>query len=153
MKRLDPHKLHVRFLGDAGELQSVAPRCYTLTHSDRTGHLYLTVASCHAREQISGWYTRFMRDEVLADWDDGDGHPALHVHCHVSGGFAFGTAGLRNAIFQRELPLVLEAIRYGDRAFFDAHPHMDDAPISVHFHARQARYDRIEGWGTPSQYR
>ena len=153
MKRLDPHKLHVRFLCDAGSLESVSPRFYSLTHSDRSGDLYLTVGSCHAREQVSGWYTRFMRDEVLAEWHDDDGQPTLHVHCHVSGGFVLGTARWRNAIFQRELPLALEAICYGDRAFFDAHPEMDHAPISVYFHARQARYDRVEGWGAPAQYR
>jgi hypothetical protein len=94
-----------------------------------------------------------MRDEVLAEWREGDDGPSLHVYCHVSGGLVFGTAGLRNAIFQHELPLVLEAFRHGDRALFAAHPELDDAPIRIHFHARQRHYRRVERWGTLADYR
>jgi proteinaceous RNase P len=62
-----------------------------------------------------------MQDEVLTKLREDDG-PSLHVYCHVSGGLVFGTAGWRYAIFQRELPLVLETFRYGDRALFATHP-------------------------------
>jgi len=62
-----------------------------------------------------------MRDEVLADWRKDDDGSALHVYCHVSGGLVLGTAGWRYAIFQHELPLVLEAFGYGDRALCAAH--------------------------------
>ena len=65
----------------------------------------------------------------------------------------FGTAGWRYAIFQRELPLVLEAFRYGDRALFAAHPELDGAPIRIHFSARQRRYRRVEQRGTLRDYR
>jgi hypothetical protein len=94
-----------------------------------------------------------MRDEVLAEWKDDDDGPALHVYCHVSGGLVFGTAGWRYAIFRHELPLVLEAFRYGDRAIFAAHPELDGAPIRIHFSARQRRYRRVERWGTLGDYR
>jgi hypothetical protein len=92
-----------------------------------------------------------MRDEVLAEWREDDG-PSLRVHCHLSGGLVFGTAGWRYAIFQRELPLVLEAFRDGDRALFATHPELDGAPIWVHFSARQRRYRRVEEWGTLADY-
>ena len=77
-----------------------------------------------------------MRDEVLAEWKDTDEGPALRVYCHVSGGFVFGSAPLRYEIFQDELPLVLEALRYGDSSFFAAHHHLDKAPIWVHFESQ-----------------
>jgi hypothetical protein len=142
----------VRFVGDAEAEGPTVPRHYTLTHSDTTGDLFLTIGSDYDRRQISGWYTRLMRDEVLAAWRrDDDGH-SLHVHCHVSGGLVFGAAGWRYAIFRRELPLVLEAFRYGDRALFAAHPELDGAPIRIHFHARQRRFRRVERWGTPANY-
>jgi hypothetical protein len=49
-------------------------RCYTLTHSDTTGELFLTIGPDFDRAQISGLYTRLMRDEVLAEWrEDEDG--------------------------------------------------------------------------------
>jgi hypothetical protein len=157
LNRLRPEKLHVRFASGTNPEGPVHPRCYTLTHSDTTGDLYLTIGPAHDREQISGWYTRFMRDEVLAEWHKEQGSPALHAHCHVSGGLILGPAGWRDAIFRRELCLVLEALRYGDRALYDAHPKLDRASIEVHFHARFAgwrtRYDRIELWGVPADYR
>jgi hypothetical protein len=153
VSRLRAEKLHVRFAGGVKSDGPVAPRRYTLTHSDSTGDLFLTVGTDYDRRQISGWYTRLMRDEVLAEWRKGGDGPALHVYCHVSGGLIFGTARWRYAIFQHELPLVLEAFRYGDRALFAAHPELDRAPIRVHFRSRSRRYRRLELWGTPADYR
>jgi hypothetical protein len=153
VKRLKPEKLHVQFAPGSEPVGPVVPRCYTLTHSDATGDLYLTIGPNYNRKQISGWHTRLLRDEVLAEWREGENGPTLHVHCHVSGGLAVGPAGWRYAIFKRELPLVLEAFRFGDRALFEAHPALDQATISLHFHATQSRYNRVESWGVPADYR
>jgi hypothetical protein len=150
--RLRPEKLQVRFAPGVSPEGPVTPRRYTLTHSDATGDLFLTVGPDYDRKQISGWYTRLMRDEVLAEWGEEREAPSLHVYCHVSGGLVFGTAALRNAIFRRELPLVLEALRFGDRELFETHPELDRAPIVVHFRAAQHRYHRREPWGTPADY-
>lgn len=152
MSRLNPAKLHTRFVGGAAPDGPPMPRRYTLTHSDVTGDLFLTIGADYDRRQIGGWYTRLMRDEVLAEWrDDGSG-PILHVYCHVSGGLIVGSAGWRYEIFQRELPLVLEAFRYGDRALFESHPHLDHAAIRIRFSAKQSRYRLSEMWGQPADY-
>jgi hypothetical protein len=153
VSRLRPEKLHVRF-GEGAELDGpVAPRRYTLTHSDSTGDLFLSVDSEYDRKQVAGWYTRLMRDEVLAEWrDDGDG-PGLHVHCHVSGGLVLGTGGWRYAIFRHELALVLEAFRYGDRQLIEARPELDSAPIRIRFRSHRRQCRRTEQWGTPADYR
>jgi hypothetical protein len=152
MNRLRPAQLHVRRMPGTDVDGPALPRCYTLTHSDRTGQLYLTIGPVHDRAQIRGWYTRLMRDEVLAEWQAGDDGPTLHVHCHVSGGLAFGSARWRDAILRHEMPLVLEALRYGDRALYAAHPALDEATILVHLHSSKRAWDRIEPWGTPSDY-
>jgi len=153
MSRLRPEKLHVTFGEGVTPSGPVLPRRYTLTHSDVTGDLSLTIGLEYDREQISGWYTRLMRDEVLAEWlDEGEG-PALHVYCHVSGGLVFGLAGWRYAIFQHELPLALEALRHGDRVLFEHHPELDAATILIHFRSHRRRYRREEQWGTPADYR
>jgi len=68
MSRLKPEKLHVRFAAGVTPDEPITPRRYTLTHSDATGDLYLTIGPDYDRRQISGWYTRLMRDEVLAEW-------------------------------------------------------------------------------------
>ena len=153
MTRLRPEQLHVRFAGDAAADGPVLPRRYTLTHSDATGDLFLTVGSNYDRGQISGWYTRLMRDEVLAEWQEADAGPSLHVYCHVSGGLAFGPAYWRYSIFRHELPLVLEAFRYGDRGLYQSHPELDQAPIKVHFRSHRRRCRRTEHWGSPADYR
>lgn len=151
MSQLNPQKLQVKFAEGITPDGPVIPRAYTLTHSDSTGELFLTVGLQYDHRQISGWYTRLMRDEVLAEWQSED-RPELHVHCHVSGGIVFGSAGWRDSILRRHLPLVLETFRYGDRALFKAFSELNLAPISVHFHATQERYDRIEDWGKPGDY-
>jgi len=152
MGRLNPERLQVKYLPGVGPEAPVAPRRYTLTHSDFTGDLFLTIGPYYNPEQISGWYTRLMRDEVLAEWKDGQDGVSLHVYCHVSGGLVFGRAGWRASIFREEMPLVLEVIRYGDRALFTANPELDHAPIWVHFQASQARYHKTERWGVSANY-
>jgi hypothetical protein len=151
--RLDPRKLHVRFAPGVTAEGPLTPRRYTLTHSDSTGDLFLTIAPEVDQKQISGWYTRLMRDEVVAEWQEGDEGPSLHLFCHVSGGLVLGGAGMRYGIFRRELPLVLEAFRFGDAGLFEARPELDRAPIWIHFHSTNRRYDSMEDWGTPGGYR
>lgn len=151
MSGFDPHKLHVKFDEGMRTSSSGIPRCYTLTHSDRTGDLFLTIAPTYDDDQISGWYTRLMRDEVLGEWQRSD-LPCLHLHCHVSGGFVFGPAKWRDAIFKHHLPLVLDAICYGDRVFLHENPDLQSAEIWVHFHAKQANLDRVKTWGTIADY-
>jgi len=152
MGRLKPEKLHVRFAPGTKLEGPVAPRRYTLTHSDATGDLFLTIGSDYDRKRIAGWYTRLLRDEVLAEWREEEDGTSLHVHCHVSGGLVAGSAGWRDAIFRRELPLVLEAFRFGDQRLFERQPGLEQAPIWVHFHATQARYNRVESWGVPAEF-
>jgi hypothetical protein len=133
MRRLNPEKLRVKFLSGAKPESPIVPRRYTLTHSDLTGNLFLSIGCDYNLRQISGWYSKFMRDEVLAEWKFKRDEYSLHVHLHVSGGFVFGRASWRDAIFRRELPLVLEAIRYGDRNLFTANSQLGHARIWVHF--------------------
>ena len=93
-----------------------------------------------------------MRDEVVAEWHSED-DPELHVHCHVSGGLVLGSAGWRDSIFRRHMPMVLESFRYGDRALFEAFPELNQALIKVQFHSNRKRYNRMENWGKLGDYR
>ena len=79
-------RLHVTFEADIEKSILSLPRRYTLTHSDVTGDLFLTIAKDYDRDQINGWYTRLMHDEVLAEWLQEGGEYSLHLYCHVSGG-------------------------------------------------------------------
>jgi hypothetical protein len=153
MERLNPEKLHVTYLTGTTPENLVLPRLYTLTHSDRTGELFLTIGGQYDKQQISKLYTRLMRDEVLAELaDDGD-KLVFKVYCHISGGFIIGTAKWRYNIFNSELPLVLEAIRYGDRILFEKNPQLDNTPVLIHFQSSNSRFNKDENWGVMADYR
>jgi hypothetical protein len=153
MSSLDPRKLHVTFQSGASAGVLDVPRRYTLTHSDATAELFLTIGAEYDQAQIAGLYTRLMRDEVLAEWKNDGLQTALHVYVHVSGGIVFGFAGMRNAILHHHMPMVLEAIRYGDGEIFSQHPELDDAKIIVHFASHRKRYHRVEDWGQMRKYK
>jgi magnesium dechelatase len=107
----NPTQLTVDFIAGATRSHPVPPlpRRYTLTHNDITGALYLSIGSEYNEAQISGFYTRLLRDEVVAEWVF-DVRPTLHLYCHVSGEERWlAPPWLRNYIFRRELPLVSHA--------------------------------------------
>jgi len=149
---LRSEKLHVKYTGE-GEPEKLAhPRKYTLTHSDRTGDLFLNIGTEVDQAAISGWYTRLMRDEVVAEYLLKNDGPELHVYCHVSGGFVLGTAGWRYGIFRYHMPMVLQAFYYGDRRFLKTNPAYEHAPIFVHFQSTRSRYHIVEPWGRVKDY-
>jgi hypothetical protein len=151
MAHLNPAKLHVTYIGGAKADGLITPRAYTLTHSDSTGELFLSIGKSYNLPQISGLYTRLMRDEVLAEWQVNK-EIALHVHCHVSGGLVVGSSRWRDSIFRSNLPMVLEAFWYGDKKILETHPQIAKAAIIVHFHAREKKLNRTETWGVFEDY-
>ena len=152
MKRLKPHKLHVNILAGLSPVTGSSPRRYTLTHSDLTADLFLTIADDYNMKQVSGTYTRLMKDEVFAEIISNSDRMEFRSYCHVSGGFVIGTAWLRNKIFRSELPLALESIRYGDRAFFEKYPDLDRIPVIIYFNSTDSRYNKVEQWGLTGDY-
>ena len=153
MTRLIPEKLHAKYLRDAGPDAPATQRYYTLTHSDFTGNLFLSVGRCYDTKETSKLYTRIMRDEVLAELTEDSGVVSLHVYCHVSDGFVIGRTKWRYGIFCSKLPLALEAIRFGDKGFFDRDPRLDQVPVHVHFKSSDQRYSKTEEWGPLGKYK
>jgi proteinaceous RNase P len=115
--------------------------------------MFLSVGAEYDQQALSGISQRFMRDEVLAEWSQKEGHPVLKVHCHVSGGLILGNAAWRLSIFRHHMRQVLEALRYGDRARFEQSPELDKADIEVHFHSSRKKYNIVESWGKAGEYR
>ncbi|WP_326909920.1 staygreen family protein [Sedimentibacter sp. MB31-C6] len=147
MSRLNPEKLYVEFT-DVTATEPIIPRRYTLTHSDITADLFLTIGSDFAYYKLNP-----MRDEVMGEWmeDDANGN-AFYVYLYVDGQFVPEIKAIREAIFRKELPLALEAIRYGDNDFFNAHPNLNYIPIIVYFLSTDPMFYKIENWGTFSDY-
>lgn len=147
MSRLNPDKLKVEFMEGTTEISPVIPRRYTLTHSDITGDLFLMIGQEYALDKITP-----MRDEVLGEWYSFDDHLLYNAYLQVGGQLLDAVESIRNYIFRRELPLALEAIRYGDRQFFDTYPKMDQYPIFVYFLSDNPKYNKTEYWGTFADY-
>ena len=152
MADFNPEKLHVVYKNSVDPASLIIPRKYTLTHSDSTGDLFLTIGTEYDYKKISKFYTRLMRDEVLAEWQLNNNIYELHLYLHVSGGFIFGWASMRDRIFRYHLPLVLEVIRYGDRMIFKSLPMLNDSPIYVHFNSKNKKFSKIENYGQIKEF-
>jgi hypothetical protein len=152
MSDLQHEKVHISFLDGVSPQQLSFPRKYTLTHSDFTGEMFLSIGRKYNTKQYSGFYTRLMRDEVLGELKKDSEGIALHVYGHVSGGCAFGGARWRNDLLHYHMPSVIEAFHFGERQMISLHPEIDTARVWIHFLSRLARYNRVEDWGIFSKY-
>lgn len=146
MKKLNPEKLYVEFRDGVTATSPLIGRKYTLTHSDETADLFLTIGLEYAFDQIND-----MRDEVLAEWKHDKEAPVLYGYVYV-GQFGPIITKVRDTIFRRELPLALEAMVYGDRELFSKYPQLKNAPIWIYFDSSDAKYEKFEYWGTPADY-
>ena len=145
MKRFDPQKLMVEFR-NVTRTEPVMPRRYTLTHSDITAELFLTVGLHFAHDKINP-----TRDEMLAEWRYRNKY-FLWAYVYV-GGFSQDTMAKRYRIFKEKLPLALWAVRNGDHMFFAQHPPLDNAPIYIFFDSTSPGFSGVYYYKTPSDYR
>lgn len=152
MSELESEKLHVTFHGGISRQELSLPRKYTLTHSDFTGDMFLSIGPEYDKKQISGFYTRLMRDEVLAEYKESGKELSLHVYCHVSGGLIIGSAGWRNNILHYHTPMVIEAFCCGDEKLITANPEMGNTKVLVYFLSNHEKYNCIEDWGPIIEY-
>lgn len=148
MSSFKREKLTVEFVDGVHTTEPVIPRRYTLTHSDRTGDLFLTIGMTYAWHNLNP-----MRDEVLGEWRQARGCLYYGIHVYIDQGeYDFHKAAMRNEVFRRELPLAITAIRYGDRKFFRTHPSLDLAPIFITFISSYIPLSKQEYWGTFQQF-
>jgi hypothetical protein len=149
LKKLNPDKLHVEYRNGLTPTWPIIPRLYTLTHSDLTGDLFLTIGKEYAGDRITE-----MRDEVLGEWIPyGADDVALLINILVDGKDGIAVSEIRNKIFNSELPLALEAIIYGDRYVFEAHPQLNNSPIFIQFNSIYPQFNRMEHWKTIYNYK
>ncbi|URZ17916.1 staygreen family protein [Clostridium felsineum] len=149
MNKFNPDKLSVEFRKGVTKTEPIIPRRYTLTHSDVTAELFLTIGLSYAYDKIDN----YMRDEVVGKWINKEGSYIYCVHLYVDDPNSYNFPTMRNLIFRRELPLALEAISYGDREFFKAHPQLNNVPIIVFFMSVYPEFNKVENWGTFENYK
>ncbi|MGJ7909461.1 staygreen family protein [Neobacillus sp. LXY-1] len=145
----NPNKLKIKTMPYTSNLIPIQGRKYTLTHSDRTGELYLSIGFQYDMSTIN----KNIRDEFLAEIILQNNQYFLQGKVYVSGGeFNEQTAKKRYIIFQRELRLAITAIIYGDWGFFFQNPHLLDANIMIHFESDYPSFNQILCYGTPRHY-
>ncbi|TCL38248.1 staygreen protein [Anaerospora hongkongensis] len=148
MSIFDKTNLSVNLRPGITACQPIIPRRYTLTHSDQTGQLFLSVALQYATDEITP-----SRDEVLAEWRClGPRNFQLHAYVCVDNHSGKKEAALRNKHFIRRLPLALGAIFCGDRYFFYNRPELHMAPVWIHFQSCYPEFCRDEYWGVMAEY-
>lgn len=148
---LNPEKITVEYMEDVTEVRPLIPRRYTLTHTDATGDLYLQIGVDFVYDRITP-----NRDEVLGEWLITDGF-RFYVYVHMDKQSVWecidnSKGSYREEIFRRELPLALQAIRFGDRQFFNQHPEMNLYPIIVYFLYNNPELNKAEHWGIFADY-
>ncbi|MDF2929621.1 MAG: hypothetical protein K0Q75_1859 [Anaerospora sp.] len=128
--------------------QPIIPRRYTLTHSDQTGQLFLSIGLDYATDEINA-----SRDEVLAEWHClGTRSYQFHAYVYIGSHCSKTEAASRNRHFIRRLPLALSAIYGGDRSFFYNRTELLTAPIWLHFQSAYCKFHRTEYWGMFTEY-
>ncbi|WP_251550603.1 staygreen family protein [Neobacillus muris] len=148
MSILVPSKLLTAFLPPVTAFRPVEGRKYTLKYSDSTGQLFLTIGS-----NYDGGTNQSFRDEVLAEWVHRMGEYSLVGRVHVSGDeFDKNYAKIRYAIFQKDINLALQAMVYGDQAFYTNFPWLLDAPIYIRFESVFPEFNQVLYYGTPRQF-
>jgi hypothetical protein len=150
MSTFNPQKLSVKYIPPATNAQPIEGRKYTLTHSDITGDLFLSIGYEYDIAAID----QKMRDEVIAEWKrDNQGLLHLAGRVHVDGkDFSKSASKVRFRIFKKEMDLALKGIIYGDRSFFAAYPALIDAPIYIYFDSSYPEYNQVCYYGTPKRY-
>lgn len=145
LSTFNPEKLSVEYMDGVTTTEPIIPRRYTLTHSDVTGELFLTIGIHYAWNKIDP----SLRDEVLGEWMRCGNFFYFFVYLYIDQGpYHNFDPAKRNEIFRRELPLALTTIRYGDRTFFNTYPLLKDAPIIVTFMSAYPEFAKQENWGT-----
>ncbi|MDF2614292.1 MAG: hypothetical protein K0S71_2078 [Clostridia bacterium] len=148
MKKINPEKVFTYYRDDVTKTSPIDGRKYTVTHSDETGDLFVTIGLNFAEDKISA-----ARDEVLLKWRINSQKPMLYGTVLVDNKDTIGMPSIRNAIFIKEMPTALQAVRYADRALFEKYPQLDNIPIYIKFTSTKPKFDKLRYFGTMRLYR
>lgn len=144
LSSFNPEKLSVEFMNKTTPLGPLFPRRYTLTHSDSTGELFLDIGSTYDWSKINP-----LRDEVLGEWKQYGSSLFYEIFLYLDQGeYPLSSAEKRNEVFRRELPLAIDAIKYGDHLLFETYPCLNQIPIVVNYLSSYPQLAKREFWGT-----
>lgn len=145
MNTFNPNRLTVEYRDGVSATGPIIPRYHTLTHSDLTAELSLTIGTHYALDKIN----TDLRDEVIGLWKMNGNTLYYNAYLYLDKEeHDLNVAIKRDEIFRRELPLALTAIRYGDRFLFTLNPQLDFSLLVVNFMSTYPQLCKQESWGT-----
>lgn len=149
LNKLNQGKLRVDFKSGISQDGPIIPRKYTVTHSDETGEIVVTVAKHYDKSNISN-----KRDEVFARWFENGKNYVLCLYLNVDGiERDKNKIVIRNKIFREELPIAITAIRQGDLGLIKKHNNLDEADVFIKFNSRYEDFYKVENWGKLKNYK
>ena len=125
----------------------IKDRKYTLTHSDDTGMMFLTVSNEY--DYIAINYD--LRDEVLGTWKTYDDSYILFFYAYI-GDLNYSDALYRYNIFKSHMNSALQAIIYGDRMLLSKYPELLNTPIYIKFDSSIPVFNNYEFYGFVRDY-
>ncbi len=147
MNEFNPLNVFVQYRENISPIQPVLGRKYTITHSDRSGDLFVTIADEYAKDRIGP-----MRDEVLIEWKRRKREYVLEGSVLVDINQSEVNSKIRNEIFLREMPLILKSLRYADRFLFETYPILDSSTVFINFDSNNPEFNKNYNFGAIGNY-
>lgn len=148
MEKIDPSKVHGELRDRVTPVSPIMGRKYTVTHSDETADLFITIGRHYADDKIEP-----LRDEVLLTYENTETGMILLGEVLIEDENITGQAKRRSEIFEREMPKALQAIRIADSKLFQTKLELDELPILIWFRSTDPEYNKLYDFGTMSDYR
>ena len=148
MKKIDPSKVVIEMRDYVTPHEPVLNRKYTMTHSDETAELFVTIGKKYAEDKVEA-----LRDEVRMEFEDTENGLILMGEVLIDGDGVIGKKEFRNNIFAREMDIALQAIRYADQKLFSCIRELDDIPVLIWFRSEDPEYNKLYDYGTMKEYR
>ena len=140
-------QIFVEYRDNVGPLAPLEERTYTMTHSDETGDIFVTIELNYAPDQ-----TNKIQDQVYMKWLPIEDKFFLYGEVIIDNDTITGKSDISYEIFSREMPLALHAIYTADLPLFEAYPTLNDTPVIINFLSTDPKYDKLHCYGEISHY-
>lgn len=147
MDNFDTTKINIELRNKVDIAAPVLGRSYTVTHSDDTGDIFVTIGTDFAVDRFGP-----LNDQVLLRMECFNGQFQLNgLVCLDLPGSKFSIKQ-RSDIFSEKMYLALMSIRYADSYFYEKCCSRDTIPVYMHFYSKDPRYDRVHYFGEIGDY-
>lgn len=143
----NPDMLETTFVKPITMYNPIKGRKYTLTHSDDTGIMFLTIANEYNYSAIN----QVLRDELLGTWKIYNNRFKLFFYAYV-GDSDYFTCLTKYKAFKYHMNLALQAIIYGDKELIKKYPELINCPIYIKFDSFIPMFNNYEFYGYVKDY-